>query len=62
MKEKWWRWPQTIEHPNIVPWYMVLRRALFIVPRYIFGALTALCLLLGWGVIEARQFWKENFR
>jgi hypothetical protein len=52
----WWRWPED-RRRGLVPWFIVLRRLLFL-------PLFAVALALGWlavlganGLREARQWW-----
>lgn len=55
----WYRWPEN-KRTGVVPWFVVLRRALFIVPLYALFATTAVVLACGWGVDAAVRFMRDN--
>lgn len=57
-KKSWIHWPNN-KNPNLVPWYIVLRRSVFM-PVILTGYfMTLVGLLAGYGLAEARRFWKS---
>jgi hypothetical protein len=58
-RTRWYNWPA---HPsnNLLPWYVIARRLLFF-PLLLAGlVITTVGVLLGFGLSDARQFWRDN--
>lgn len=56
--QKWWRWPENI-HPGYVPWFIILRRAVFW-PFFAIGvSATVVTIFLMYGARSAKDFWRS---
>lgn len=54
-QHKWWRWPEN-KRTGLVPWFVILRRAV-VTPLIFFGyALSFVGILIGYGAREALKF------
>jgi len=53
-----YRWPEN-KRTGRVPWFVVLRRGLFVIPTAVVTLILFLLVLAGWGYQEAKQVWRN---
>jgi hypothetical protein len=53
-----WKWPET-KHNNRVPWYTIVRRAIFFVPVFFFLFISLGFVYLGWGKDAMFDLWRD---
>lgn len=53
-------WPHNPGN-DLVPWYIMIRRAVCLPWFYLFRCLTCLCVGLGWGYRDAKYWWEESW-
>jgi len=54
-----WKWPANRAN-NLAPWYVVMRRMVFVIPMYVGLAVCVVCYAGAYGIGEARRFWNMN--
>lgn len=58
-----WKWPQSLEHPENNPWYLIIWRLSTVLPTYLLiysgKIFIVLGILLFRGWFEAKREWKR---